>query len=416
MLGAASCSEDWTPPVAEEGSVNLNSLSVDMSDAEKVSTSTVSRASVDLAPFIVTVSNGADYTRTYTYGDMPEVLTLPVGSYTISVKSHEVQKAEWERPLYLGTKEFTVTKGKITDIGVVTASFASLKVTVQFTDDLKPLLGDDVKVTVIANDQGSLVYTPSETRAGFFEVVEGSNTMIARFEGTIDGVYTTQDTPFADVEAGQHRIVRYSAKSNPDIPEQSGGISGSGITLDTSVINQDINSDVIVSEDNIDSSDRPGQEEPDQPGPGPDEPGPDEPGEKPVTFEPFNSPNLDLDAENVATADFGNAIVRISASKGIKSLVVNIHTSNEVLPGLLAGMGLGEPFDLADINEDSTTGDSVKTLNLPFNSQVAGQTEVDFNISDFVPLLVDLAGNHEFTITVTDNDNKAETMTLRFKS
>lgn len=416
MLGAASCSEDWTPPVAEDGSVNLNSLSVDMSDAEKVSTSTVSRASVDLAPFIVTVSNGADYTRTYTYGDMPEVLTLPVGSYTISVKSHEVQKAEWERPLYLGTKEFTVTKGKITDIGVVTASFASLKVTVQFTDDLKPLLGDDVKVTVIANDQGSLVYTPSETRAGFFEVVEGSNTMIARFEGTIDGVYTTQDTPFSDVEAGQHRIVRYSAKSNPDIPEQSGGISGSGITLDTSVINQDINSDVIVSEDNIDSSDRPGQEEPDQPGPGPDEPGPDEPGEKPVTFEPFNSPNLDLDAENVATADFGNAIVRISASKGIKSLVVNIHTSNEVLPGLLAGMGLGEPFDLADINEDSTTGDSVKTLNLPFNSQVAGQTEVDFNISDFVPLLVDLAGNHEFTITVTDNDNKAETMTLRFKS
>ena len=416
MLGAASCSEDWTPPVAEEGSVNLNSLSVDMSDAEKVSTSTVSRASVDLAPFIVTVSNGADYTRTYTYGDMPEVLTLPVGSYTISVKSHEVQKAEWERPLYLGTKEFTVTKGKITDIGVVTASFASLKVTVQFTDDLKPLLGDDVKVTVIANDQGSLVYTPSETRAGFFEVVEGSNTMIARFEGTIDGVYTTQDTPFSDVEAGQHRIVRYSAKSNPDIPEQSGGISGSGITLDTSVINQDINSDVIVSEDNIDSSDRPGQEEPDQPGPGPDEPGPDQPGEKAIDFVPFNSPNLDLDAVNVATADFGNAIVRISASKGIKSLVVNIHTSNEVLPGLLAGMGLGEPFDLADINEDSTTGDSVKTLNLPFNSQVAGQTEVDFNISDFVPLLVDLAGNHEFTITVTDNDNKAETMTLRFKS
>lgn len=416
MLGAASCSEDWTPPVAEEGSVNLNSLSVDMSDAEKVSTSTVSRASVDLAPFIVTVSNGADYTRTYTYGDMPEVLTLPVGSYTISVKSHEVQKAEWERPLYLGTKEFTVTKGKITDIGVVTASFASLKVTVQFTDDLKPLLGDDVKVTVIANDQGSLVYTPSETRAGFFEVVEGSNTMIARFEGTIDGVYTTQDTPFSDVEAGQHRIVRYSAKSNPDIPEQSGGISGSGITLDTSVINQDINSDVIVSEDNIDSSDRPGQEEPDQPGPGPDEPGPDQPGEKAVTFEPFNSPNLNLDAENVATADFGNAIVRISASKGIKSLVVNIHTSNEILPGLLAGMGLGEPFDLANINEDSTTGDSVKTLNLPFNSQVAGQTEVDFNISDFVPLLVDLAGNHEFTITVTDNENKAETMTLRFKS
>ena len=351
MLGAASCSEDWTPPVAEEGSVNLNSLSVDMSDAEKVSTSTVSRASVDLAPFIVTVSNGADYTRTYTYGDMPEVLALPVGSYTISVKSHEVQKAEWERPLYLGTKEFIVTKGKITDIGVVTASFASLKVTVQFTDDLKPLLGDDVKVTVIANDQGSLVYTPSETRAGFFEVVEGSNTMIARFEGTIDGVYTTQDTPFADVEAGQHRIVRYSAKSNPDIPEQSGGISGSGITLDTSVINQDINSDVIVSEDNIDSSDRPGQEEPDQPGPGPDEPGPDQPGEKAVTFEPHDSPNLDLEGENDANEYVGNAIVRITAPKGIKDLVVSITSDNGDFEDTLNEMHLMPNFNLANVTD-----------------------------------------------------------------
>lgn len=415
MLGAASCSEDWTPPVAEEGSVNLNSLSVDMSDAEKVSTSTVSRASVDLAPFIVTVSNGADYTRTYTYGDMPEVLTLPVGSYTISVKSHEVQKAEWERPLYLGTKEFTVTKGKITDIGVVTASFASLKVTVQFTDDLKPLLGDDVKVTVIANDQGSLVYTPSETRAGFFEVVEGSNTMIARFEGTIDGVYTTQDTPFSDVEAGQHRIVRYSAKSNPDIPEQSGGISGSGITLDTSVINQDINSDVIVSEDNIDSSDRPGQEEPDQPGPGPDEPGPDQPGEKAVTFEPFNSPNLNLDAENVASGDFGNASVKIMAPKGIKSLVVTIESTNDTFMYTLGDMMFDKPFDLANITDPELEG-YVSELNLPYNSAVVNQTEVEFNITAFVPMLLPFSGSHKFMISVTDNDNKCETAALRFKS
>lgn len=415
MLGAASCSEDWTPPVAEEGSVNLNSLSVDMSDAEKVSTSTVSRASVDLAPFIVTVSNGADYTRTYTYGDMPEVLTLPVGSYTISVKSHEVQKAEWERPLYLGTKEFTVTKGKITDIGVVTASFASLKVTVQFTDDLRPLLGDDVKVTVIANDQGSLVYTPSETRAGFFEVVEGSNTMIARFEGTIDGVYTTQDTPFADVEAGQHRIVRYSAKSNPDIPEQSGGISGSGITLDTSVINQDINSDIIVDEDNIDSSDRPGQEEPDQPGPGPDEPGPDQPGEKAVTFEPHDSPNLDLEAENDANEYVGNAIVRITAPKGIKDLVVSITSDNGDFEDTLNEMHLMPNFNLANVTDPLIITNLDTVLHLPYNNDVANQTVVDFDITAFIPMMPAFAGSHKFTISVTDNDNKCETMTLRFK-
>lgn len=138
----------------------------------------------------------------------------------MKVESHKVQKAEWSKPYYLGSKDFKVEKSKITTVGVVTAAFSSLKVTVKFDDNLKRVLGDDVKVTVIANDNGSLDFTADETRSGYFEVLENSNSMVAHFEGTVNGVYFEEDTPFTDVVPGQHRIITYKAKGNPDIPGQ----------------------------------------------------------------------------------------------------------------------------------------------------------------------------------------------------
>lgn len=165
---AASCSEHWSPNVSEEGSVEFASFAIDATDADKVQTevnSTVGRASIDLSGFMVSVVDlkGASADRNYTYGTMPEVLTLPVGQYRLDVKSHEVQKAEWERPLYAGSKEFTIENGKITNIGVVKCEFKSLKVSVIFSKELQEVC-PDAKMTVLANDEGTLVFTPAETR------------------------------------------------------------------------------------------------------------------------------------------------------------------------------------------------------------------------------------------------------------
>ncbi len=54
MCAASSCDDKWEPNTAEEGTVNLRSLSVDMSDAEKVTGSVISRATVDLSGYIPT--------------------------------------------------------------------------------------------------------------------------------------------------------------------------------------------------------------------------------------------------------------------------------------------------------------------------------------------------------------------------
>lgn len=413
MCAASSCDDKWEPNTAEEGTVNLRSLSVDMSDAEKVTGSVISRATVDLSGYIVTISDksGADADRTYTYGDMPEVLTLPAGDYTAKVESHKVQKAEWSKPYYLGSRDFKVEKSKITTIGVITASFSSLKVTVKFDENLKRVLGKDVKVTVIANDNGSLDFTPDETRSGYFEVLENSNSMIAHFEGTIDGVYYTEDTPFTDVVPGQHRIITYKAKGNPVPPGQAGQVNPGGISLDTSIMNENISASISTSEDILDPSGRPGQEpsDPDNPD-NPDNP--DTP-DKTITLVPFDSPNLSLDDMNTVTADkdFGNAKVKISAVNGIKNLVVTIVTDSDGFRAALADLTLDQPFDLAYPGEAEGY---ISDLGLPYGAQVIGQKTIDFDITAFMSMLTAFPGHHNFTLSVTDNNNITETKTLMF--
>ena len=423
LLGLSSCHDDIPGSGvvdSKTGTVQLSSMSIDMSDAEKVITSSAGRATIDLNDFIVNIidKTGAQAPRTYRYGDMPEILTLPVGDYTVEVESHKIQKAEWDAPYYKGSKDFAIQNAEITNIGVVTAKFSSLKVTVVFSDELRKVMGDDVTVSIKSNDSGELIFTPSETRAGYFEVIEGSTTLIAHFEGTVDGTKTTYDTPFVDIEAGQHRIITYKTKAAPDIPEQSGTIDPSGhVQLDADVEIVGIDGNLTVEEDLIDGSDRPGQETPKDPDTDP-EPGPGPGGDvtdHAATFEATNSPNLRLDAVNTVTENFGNAIVTIRCPKGIKNLVVTINTDSQAFTTTLGDLGLDKPFDLAypgDLEEQI----GEEGLGLATGDKVINQKEVLFNITDFVPLLNIYPGTHKFIITVTDNDNKAETLSLVFKS
>ncbi len=419
IIGASSCSEQWTPPMGSEGSVNLKSFVVDVPDFEAtVVASSTSRTTYDLSDYLITVTDlrSGTVTNSWRYAETPEVMTLASGDYRIDVLSHNVAKAEWERPLFAGSKDFSVSTGNITDIGIVTATFASLKVTVEFTDDLRAMLGNDVVVSIIANDEGELKFTPEETRAGFFEVLPGSNTMVAHFEGTVNGTYTTYDTPFVDIAAGQHRILTYKTKASPAIPEQTGTIDTSnGIGIDATVTVEEIGADATVDEDVLDPGVRPGTEEgsePVNPPVGPDDPIQDEA----ATFTPKNSPNLSLSAVNTASDSFGNAVVNIQCPAGMKHLVVTITSDNASFNTIVSDLFAGESFDLA-YPANASVEENLTNLSLPYGDAVIGKTDVDFDITSFVSMLLMYPStNYEFKLTVTDNNNKSATTSLRFKS
>lgn len=422
-LSAASCSENWTPDlVGQTGTLSLKSMGVTVNTSSTV----VSRAegdAIDLRPFLVTIvpmGDGAE--QTFAYGDMPEVLTLPTGRYRVDVESHKIAKAEWAKPYYKGSSaEFEINNNEVTEIGNVVCRFASLQVSVAYTDELRALMANDVKVTVSANDEGSLEFTPSETRSGYFEVVDNSTTLAATFEGTVDGVYTTNTVTYSNVQAGIHYIVTFKVKRGPDIPTQTGGVEPGAITVEGVVSEEEVGSSVDPgNEDLLDGSDRPGQEQPDDPGEDPGTGEDPQPGDEAAIT--FSSTTLDLEGINNAQGWSGDAIVTITAEKGFAHIYVTID-SEALTADMLQGVGLTTQFDLAypehSVNSAGATvdlTDGLTGLGFPIKGDVIDQTEVNFDITQFVPLLGLYPGASNFIIKAVDNDGNSKTMTLKFIS
>ncbi len=402
----SSCDEKWEP-AAGEGTLSLRSMGVEVSTAMDV----ISRAEYDLSNFIVKVSDAdGNLEAEWKYSEMPEVFSLVPGKYSVSVISHEVQKAEWERPFFEGSKSFEIENNKITEIGVVNCKFASLKVSIKFSDELRAAMGSDVKVTVVANDNGELVYTPEETRAGYFEVVDGSMTLVATFTGTVNGYKENFFRSFEDIAAGQHRIITFSLKGvDPTPPGESGNIDpSSGVNVDVSVTDEAISGGLDVEEDNGDDTGRPGDENfgdtPDQPE------NPDQPVDPEVETITFDAAELSFDAPN-AVGDGVNGLVTIKVADGISHLIVKIESDNSSFIASLADLNFPQEFDLAYPGDSET---AINGLGLPTGAAVIDKTEVPFDISQFIPLLAAFPGTHKFTITVTDNKNHQVAKTLTF--
>lgn len=417
-LSLGSCADNWNggePSGNDFG--QLSKHSIDVVNGENI-ISTASRAGYDISNFIVTIRNSAGaQVGQWRYAEMPELVTLPVANgYTVDAYSHVQEKAAWDAPYFESQPvTFNITKDKITEVETVKCKLANIKVTIKYSDDLRRALGSDCKVTVIANDEGSLEFLPDETRAGYFQAIAGSTTLVATLSGTIDGSYAEVRTILNDVAAGHHRIITYSfAGGDPTPPDENGFFDPStGIQISFDTVNETVEGGVDAEEDNV-SGTRPGQEEPEQPeDPGEDDPNnpdnPDDPAEEAATFEATDSPNLKLDEVNVASADFGNAKVNITAPKGFKNLEVTIQTDSPLFEQILDEMNL-KHFDLA---EPGDAEDSLVSLELPIKDQVVGHTEVLFDITSFIPLLV-YPGNHDFVIKVTDSQNNVSSMTLKF--
>ena len=409
-LMMSSCHDNWTPAAEEDGMGQLRMEAIDVTNAENV----IKRAGLDVSNFIVTVNDAeGQKVQQWKFAEMPEIMTLPVGeNYSIDVISHVQQKAAWDAPYFKGSSEkFNIVKNQLTNVGTVTCKLSNIKVSIRFSEELKALMAEDCKVTVIANDEGTLEFGPNETRSGYFEAVEGSSTLIATFTGTVGGGYEEIRKIYTDVEAGQHRIITYSVKAgDPTIPDENGQINvGNGITIDMTTIDESIDGNVAVDEDVIEG-DRPGQEDPIDPDP---EPGPDEPGEEYFTFDTA----ISLTETNPAIEGNDYSIV-IKSVNPLNNLKVKIE-SGYLTEEFLGSVGLVPEFDLADLTPELEAQLGDGGFGFPTGNEVRGQTEVTFDLTPFIPLLnLSPTPNdiHKFHLTVIDDQGNEKTITLTFIS
>ena len=94
--------------------------------------------------------------------------------------------------------------------------------------------------------------------------------------------------------------------------------------------------------------------------------------------------------------------IDVTASAGIKSFWVTIDS--EELKDLLPVINMPEKFDICDIPAD-LAAILHDEFGFPINEQVKNQTAVTFSITKFVEILLEIPGEHNFVLDVTDNNN-----------
>ena len=94
--------------------------------------------------------------------------------------------------------------------------------------------------------------------------------------------------------------------------------------------------------------------------------------------------------------------IDVTAAAGIKSVWVTIDS--EALKDLLPVINMPEKFDICDIPAD-LAAILHDEFGFPINEQVKNQTAVMFSITKFVEILLEIPGEHNFVLDVTDNNN-----------
>lgn len=371
-----------------------------------------SRAGVDVSNFLLTIKNSqGEQVEQYTYSEMPEIISLPVGTYTVVASSAEAATNGFDVPFYTGsTEQFTIKENELTEVSALTCRLANVMISVEYDEGLRKLMGEDVVTTVKIGDH-SLDIPSSETRKAYLIAPASAGSMDITLKGTIDGESVTEVARKDNVQAGQYHIIKNVLSLVNDGNNKVGGNVNIAINIDSSMTSSDETVGVNPGEEpGIDDFPTDGGEEPGD-GDG-DSDGDGEGGitsDINITGKKLGKSSFDIDQTQTITGAT-ILIVGIEAPAGIQNLKVAISSDNEEFNGI--GEGLGE-FDLAhsdSMNEDAQA--MLPILELPIDDAVLNQTNLDFNISKFTSMLAGFKGTHTFKITVTDNQGKTESKSL----
>lgn len=346
--------------------------------------------------FIVEVVNARGESvasKSYAEWKAAERNELPVGSYTLKVRSQEqFPDVEWEAPVYAASKDFVIEREQTTTLDDITCTLANIKVTMLFSADLADMLSDDTKAVISLGDK-SMEFGKKETRAAYYLPEKELNTLEFQLTGSFadTGKPVTLNKSIPNVKAGQWRkitlVIEWADKGDVvfdievdnfvlDETVEVNGTDG----LWEEVIGGDATEDApaIVWE---------GQE----------------------LSQPFTLTDAMFDQTGNCTVPFR---FKVTAPGGLTSLGVAIDSDNASLLEALDRIQLPRSFDLCTLDASSTAGAVLTSFGLPLGSQVVGQQALTLDITRQIPQLYTYAGTHTFALTLGDAAGKTTQATL----
>lgn len=318
---------------------------------------------------------------------------LPVGSYTLKVRSQEqFPDVEWETPVYAASKDFVIEREQTTTLDDITCTLANIKVTMLYSADLADMLSDDTKAVISLGDK-SMEFGKKETRAAYYLPEEELNTLEFQLTGSFadTGKPVTLNKSIPNVKAGQWRkitlVIEWADKGDVVFD-----IEVDNFVLDETV---EVNGTDGLWEEVI-GGDTP-------------EDGPAIVWEGQELSQPFTLTDAMFDQTGNCTVPFR---FKVTAPEGLTSLGVAIDSDNASLLEALDRIQLPRSFDLCTLDASSTAGAVLTSFGLPLGSLVTGQQALTLDITRQIPQLYTYAGTHTFTLTLGDATGKTTQTTL----
>lgn len=128
---------------------------------------------VDVNDFrlVIKSSEGSEVESWSRFAEVPAVIGLDPGSYTIEASSPGQKAVDWTQPKYFGSQSVTVTPGEVENVAIV-CKLSNMKVTVRTTEKFDSEI-EDFTVTVSAKDYaGIMAFTKAivtEGRSAYFD-------------------------------------------------------------------------------------------------------------------------------------------------------------------------------------------------------------------------------------------------------
>lgn len=345
----------------------------------------------------VTISQNGTSLEGYSwkYGEMPKIVTLPVGNYSIKVEAGTLIVGGWEaQPYCVGTQNFTVTKDKVTKVDKVICTLQNVKISVSLNiDEIEAELQPGYTVQVNNGSTGFLTYTKDDiqnNRIGYLAAPKSSNTFSVSLIGKRpDGEIVNQTEVLSGVKPGEWRKITVTVALTGSLR------SAFSIRSEMEVVSSTIR--VPVDEETINPD----------PTPNPD---PEDPDPTPTPDPSENAPTIigqGFDMQNAITLDGSvtSVVVNLNAPNKIQDL--NVSVKSPILSELLP-----PTFNLAEDDMYESFGPGPSGLGL-IQEKPRGMTTLKFDISKFLGLLSGLgAGTHTFELNVVDQTGLEATATL----
>lgn len=370
-------------------------------DVDVVYLDSRAESEIDLSNYIVTIYDKySQRAGQWVYSEMPEIVSLAVGTYTVEVKSAAEPSNGFDIPYYKGTATCEVKENQVTEGLEISCKLANMLFTVEYDESFQDKISEDV-VTTITIGENSLQIPASESRKAYLIAPDSETaSMEVNLKGTIDGEVIDYSEHFDNVKSGVHNIIKYQF-----IPVSDGSVAGGAFSVSIAIDSSLTGSDESVS---VNPGPEPGID--DFPTGGGEEPG-DGDGEQnmpTIVGSNFNGNPFDIENDVLNITGAATLKVEINAPNGIAHLYVDIQS--ETLD--VTEVGLSNSFDLAypgDLQE------GLNGLGFPTGGEVIGKESTVFDISKFTVLLLTFSGDHNFVIHVVDQQNLEVTKVLKLR-